>query len=52
MSSMIFISYRRTDSDVVAHRMFDWLVEQFGPGAVFIDIDTIPAGAHWREEIA
>jgi len=49
---MIFISYRRTDSDVVAHRMFDWLVEQFGPGAVFIDIDTIPAGAHWREEIA
>ncbi len=52
MTAKIFISYRRSDSDAVAHRMFDWLVEQFGPDAVFIDIDRIPAGAEWRAEIA
>lgn len=52
MTGKIFISYRRSDSDAVAHRMFDWLVEQFGPDAVFIDIDRIPAGADWRSDIA
>ncbi len=51
MTGKIFISYRRSDSVVVAHRMFDWLVEQFGAEAVFIDIDRIPYGADFRAHI-
>lgn len=49
--SKIFISYRRSDADVVAHRMFDWLVEEFGSDAVFIDIDRLPLGGDFRSHI-
>ncbi|MFZ1106681.1 MAG: hypothetical protein WAN86_28105 [Hyphomicrobiaceae bacterium] len=47
----IFISYRRSDSRIFAHRMFDRLVEMFGPQAVFIDIDRIPPGVDFRTHI-
>ncbi|HXD17569.1 MAG TPA: toll/interleukin-1 receptor domain-containing protein, partial [Vicinamibacterales bacterium] len=40
----VFISYRRTDSDVAAGRLADDLSEIFGPGRVFRDIDSLEAG--------
>jgi len=40
----VFISYRRTDSDVAAGRLADDLSEILGPGRVFRDIDSLEAG--------
>jgi len=40
----VFISYRRTDSDVAAGRLADDLSEIFGAGRVFRDIDSLEAG--------
>lgn len=51
MTGKIIISYRRSDSEVVAHRIFDWLAEQFEPDNVFIDIDRTPYGADFRGHI-
>jgi len=42
--SSVFISYRRTDSDVAAGRLADDLSEILGPGRVFRDIDSLEAG--------
>ena len=42
--SGVFISYRRTDSDVAAGRLADDLSEILGPGRVFRDIDSLEAG--------
>lgn len=47
----VFISYRRKDSIGVAGRIFDRLRLQFGDGAVFMDIDSIPFGEDFRERI-
>jgi len=51
MAGKIFISYRRSDSKVIAHRMFDRLAGTFGPDAAFIDIDSIPPGVDFRTHI-
>src|SRR5262245_23532122 len=40
----VFISYRRTDSDVAAGRLADDLSDIFGAGRVFRDIDSLEAG--------
>jgi len=40
----IFISYRRTDSEGYAGRIWDRLTSKFGPGNVFMDVDSIEAG--------
>jgi hypothetical protein len=40
----IFISYRRSDSEHVAGRMYDWLSREFGQENVFKDVDSIPIG--------
>jgi len=40
----VFISYRRSDSDVAAGRLADDLMEIFGRDAVFRDVDTLEAG--------
>jgi len=40
----VFISYRRTDSDVAAGRLADDLSEIFGHDRVFRDIDSLEAG--------
>ena len=40
----VFISYRRTDSDVASGRLADDLSEILGPGRIFRDIDSIEAG--------
>jgi hypothetical protein len=40
----VFISYRRSDSDVAAGRLADDLTERLGPGRVFRDIESLEAG--------
>ena len=43
----IFISYRRTDSDI-AGRIADHLLAEFGRDSVFLDVDSIPVGRDFR----
>ncbi len=45
----IFISYRRSDSQADAGRIYDRLAAHFGPKAVFKDVDDIPPGADFRD---
>jgi hypothetical protein len=47
----IFVSYRRQDSDHLAGRLYDRLVDHFGEGQVFMDVDTIEPGLDFAEEI-
>jgi hypothetical protein len=47
----IGISYRRADSDAIAGRIKDRLVDHFGEHSVFMDIDSIPFGLDFREYI-
>ena len=44
MTTGVFISYRRSDSQATAGRMCDALKRAFGDAAVFRDIDDISAG--------
>lgn len=46
----IYVSYRRTDAGY-AGRLYDELVEQFGPEHVLIDVDWIEPGADWSEKL-
>ncbi|NEP19543.1 MAG: toll/interleukin-1 receptor domain-containing protein [Leptolyngbya sp. SIO4C1] len=45
----IFISYRRSDSQDVAGRIYDRLVQHFGKGSIFKDVDDIPPGVDFRQ---
>jgi hypothetical protein len=45
----IFISYRRSDSQADAGRIYDRLAEHFGESAVFKDVDDIPPGVDFRD---
>ena len=47
----VFLSYRRGDSPGYAGRLYDRLVERFGGGQVFMDIDTIAPGEDFVERI-
>jgi hypothetical protein len=47
----IFISYRREDTAYPAGWLFDRLVEHFGQGQVFKDVDSIPLGDDFVEVI-
>jgi len=47
----IFISYRRTDSEGFAGRLFDQLSSRFGEDQIFMDIDTIEPGEDFVEVI-
>lgn len=49
--SRIFLSYRRSDSQNVADRIYDYLVQEFGSEDVFKDVDSIPLGADFRRVI-
>jgi hypothetical protein len=49
--SGIFISYRRHDSGGYAGRISDRLRADFGGDRVFRDVDTIPGGARFQDEI-
>jgi formylglycine-generating enzyme required for sulfatase activity len=46
--SKILISYRREDSADVTGRIYDRLIQRFGQGAVFKDVDSIPLGVDFR----
>src|SRR5215470_5721006 len=47
----IIISYRRSDSAAIAGRIRDRLAEHYGADAVFMDIDSIPLGIDFRQQI-
>lgn len=47
----IFVSYRRKSSEGITGRIVDRLVAQYGKDSVFVDIDSIAAGADFRERI-
>jgi hypothetical protein len=47
----IFLSYRREDSEGEAGRLFDSLSGRFGDH-MFFDVDSIPLGSDFAEEIA
>jgi len=47
----IFISYRRSDSEGEAGRLFDDLVRRFSEQAVFMDVDAIKPGRDFRKAI-
>lgn len=49
--SGIFISYRRSDSQGEAGRLFDDLANQFGEQSVFMDVSAIEAGRDFRKAI-
>jgi hypothetical protein len=51
MTIKIFISYRRSDSRAITGRIFDRLLEYYGPNSVFIDIDNIPPGIDFRDYV-
>jgi hypothetical protein len=48
----LFISYRREDSEGLTGRIYDRLVAHFGKEAVFIDVDTIPYGVDFVEDVS
>jgi hypothetical protein len=48
---VIAISYRRQDSKEIARRIYDRLVEQYGPKSVYIDIQSIQPSADYRIHI-
>jgi len=49
--SKIIVSYRRSDSQAVAGRIVDRLINRFGPDSVFMDVDNIPFGIDFRDYI-
>ncbi len=48
-SRMIFISYRRQDSDDITGRIYDRLVQHFGKETIFKDVNSIPLGVDFRK---
>ena len=48
----IFISYRRDDASYVASIVRKHLESEFGPGSVFMDIDSIPLGVDFRQHLS
>lgn len=50
-SNAIFISYRRSDSNDVTGRIYDFLSQHFGPDVVFKDVDSIPLGVDFRTHL-
>jgi formylglycine-generating enzyme required for sulfatase activity len=47
----IFVSYRRQDTAGTAGRIYDRLCAHFGEDDLFIDMDSIPFGVDFREQI-
>src|SRR5688572_8882916 len=49
--SLVFLSYRRADTGRIAARIHDVLELQFGRDSIFMDVEEIPGGKPWREQI-
>ena len=47
----VFICYRREDAPATTGRIYDHLVQAFGDGSVFKDVDSIPVGADFPAHI-
>jgi hypothetical protein len=47
----VFICYRREDAPATTGRIYDHLVQSFGSGSVFKDVDSIPIGADFPSHI-
>lgn len=47
----IFISYRRSDSIAETGRIYDRLTSEFGRDHVYKDVDSIPLGSDFAEEL-
>ena len=47
----VFICYRREDAPATTGRVYDHLVQAFGSGSVFKDVDSIPIGADFPAHI-
>jgi TIR domain-containing protein/3-keto-disaccharide hydrolase len=47
----VFICYRREDAPATTGRIYDHLVQSFGEGSVFKDVDSIPIGADFPAHI-
>src|SRR5271168_5059037 len=47
----VFINYRRDDSIGTAGRLHDRLAQAFGRGHVFMDVDHIPAGVDFFDNL-
>jgi len=50
--SKIFISYRRKLDRTTAHRIYDHLKARFGRDSLFMDVETIPVGADFRQRLS
>jgi pyruvate/2-oxoglutarate dehydrogenase complex dihydrolipoamide acyltransferase (E2) component len=48
---VIFIAYRRADSQGAAGRLYDSLIARFGSWPVFIDVGSLAPGTEFRREI-
>jgi len=49
--AVVFLSYRRDDSQHFAGRLYDRLTDRFGVSGVFMDIDSIRPGADFAETV-
>jgi len=49
--SRVFLSYRRSDSQDVAGRIFDRLTLHLSRGSVFKDVDSIPVGGDFADRL-
>jgi YVTN family beta-propeller protein len=47
----VFINYRRDDTELVADRLYDWLVRALGKDHVFKDYDSLVPGSKYLEVI-
>ena len=47
----VFICYRREDAPATTGRIYDHLVQSFGAGSVFKDVDSIPVGTDFPSHI-
>ncbi|HEV8194915.1 MAG TPA: toll/interleukin-1 receptor domain-containing protein [Ktedonobacterales bacterium] len=47
----VFICYRREDAPATTGRIYDHLVQSYGSGSVFKDVDSIPVGADFPTHI-
>ncbi|MFT3749218.1 MAG: toll/interleukin-1 receptor domain-containing protein [Agriterribacter sp.] len=47
----VFISYRRSDSQDITDRIYDYLVQAFGKDVIFKDVDNIDLGENFKNRI-
>ena len=47
----IFISYRRGDAEAYAGRLYDHLRRPFGKANIFMDVDALPPGQDYVEDL-